>query len=277
VRPGRDDKVLVSWNALMIEGMARAAVVFERGDWLASAARAAGFIRERMWHEDRLFATFKDERAHLNAYLDDYACLLKALLELLQAEFRREWLDFAEEVAESMLDGFEDRAAGGFFFTRHDHERLLHRPKTGFDNATPAGNAVAAFALQRLAQIAGDTRYADAAERTLALFYPALGQPGHSTMLTALDEWLAPASTTILTGPREERAAWCKDLAQHYLPKAMVLSLDSSSTLPPLLAKPAGASVQAWVCQGTTCLPPIAEPAELLSALAHAEQRFKTA
>jgi uncharacterized protein len=275
VRPGRDDKVLVSWNALMIEGMAHASVVFERRDWLASAARAAGFIRERMWHEDRLFATFKDERAHLNAYLDDYAYLLKALLELLQAEFRREWLDFAEEVAESMLDGFEDRAAGGFFFTRHDHERLLHRPKTGFDNATPAGNAVAAFALQRLAQITGEMRYAEAAERTIALFYPALGQPGHSTLLTALDEWLAPASTAILTGPREQRAAWRKDLAQHYLPKVMVLSLESGGNLPPALAKPAGAGVQAWVCQGPTCLPPIGNRAALSSTLAHAEQRFK--
>jgi uncharacterized protein YyaL (SSP411 family) len=96
-------------------------------------------------------------------------------------------------------------------------------------------------------------------------------------LLTALDEWLAPASTAILTGPREQRAAWHKYLAQHYLPKVMVLSLESSNTLPPVLAKPAGAGAQAWVCQGMTCLPPIAGQVELLSTLAHAEERFKTA
>jgi uncharacterized protein YyaL (SSP411 family) len=228
-----------------------------------------------MWQGDRLAATYKDGRAHHNAYLDDYAYLLKALLELLQAEFRREWLDFAEEVAESMLDGFEDRSAGGFFFTRHDHERLLHRPKTGYDNATPAGNGVAAFALQRLALITGDTRYADAAERTLALFYPALGNPGHSTLLMALDEWLAPASSVILTGPQEQRSAWRKEIAGRYLPRVMTLSPHDPSGLPPQLAKPAGAEMQAWACRGTTCLPPIAACIELLDTLAHADERFK--
>jgi uncharacterized protein YyaL (SSP411 family) len=267
IRPGRDDKILVSWNALMIEGMARAAVVFGRADWLESAARAVDFIRSRMWADDNLFATYKDGRAHLNAYLDDYAYLLKALLELLQAEFRHEWLEFAQELAESMLDNFGDTDAGGFFFTRHDHEVLLHRPKTGYDNATPAGNAVAAFALQRLASLTGEMRYTGAAEKTLALFYASLDQPGHSTMLMALDEWLAPAGTVILTGPAPDRAAWHQELVYHYLPKTMVLSLAGADKLPPVLAKPAAANVQAWVCQGTACLPPIGDRAEMLRTL----------
>jgi uncharacterized protein YyaL (SSP411 family) len=267
IRPGRDDKILVSWNALIIEGMARAAVVFGREDWLGSAARAVNFIRSKMWRDDNLFATYKDGRAHLNAYLDDYAYLLKALLELLQAEFRHEWLEFAQEVADSLLDNFEDPDAGGFFFTRHDHEVLVHRPKTGYDNATPAGNAVAAFALQRLAFLTGELRYAGAAEKTLALFYSTLDQPGHSTMLMALDEWLAPASTVILTGPALERAAWLQQLAQHYLPRTILLSVASADKLPPVLAKPSGPRIEAWVCQGTSCLPPIGDRAELLRTL----------
>jgi len=200
-------------------------------------------------------------------YLDDYAYLLKALLELLQAEFRHEWLEFAQEVADSLLDNFEDPDAGGFFFTRHDHEVLVHRPKTGYDNATPAGNAVAAFALQRLAFLTGELRYAGAAEKTLALFYSTLDQPGHSTMLMALDEWLAPASTVILTGPALERAAWLQQLAQHYLPRTILLSVASADKLPPVLAKPSGPRIEAWVCQGTSCLPPIGDRAELLRTL----------
>jgi len=148
VRPGRDEKVLVSWNALMIAGMARAAVVFGRADWLDSAKKALAFVRRAMWKNERLLATYKDGKAHLNAYLDDYAFLLAALIELLQAEFDREILAFAEELAEVLLEQFEDRENGGFFFTSHDHERLIHRPKPGYDNATPSGNGAAAFALQ---------------------------------------------------------------------------------------------------------------------------------
>jgi hypothetical protein len=267
VHPGRDDKVLTSWNALMIEGMARAANVFGRADWLASAARAVDFIQSRMWRDERLHATYKDGRAHLNAYLDDYAFLLKALLELLQAEYRSGWLAFAEDVAEALLDGFEDRAVGGFFFTRHDHERLIHRPRPGFDNATPSGNAVAAFALQRLALLTGETRYSAAAERTLALFWDSIGSAGCCTMLTALDEWLVPPRTVILAGPPADCEAWRMRLAQRHDPRTMVLAVGRAGELPPPLAKPQGGSVNAWICEGVTCLMPVTELDALLAIL----------
>ena len=109
IRPGRDEKILVSWNALMIEGMAHAGRVCSRADWLASARRALDFIRKAMWRDGRLLATCKDGRAHLNAYLDDYAYLLKAVLELLQAEFATELLAFAEALGDALLAHFEDR------------------------------------------------------------------------------------------------------------------------------------------------------------------------
>src|SRR5690349_14799067 len=147
VRPGRDDKILVSWNALAIRGMARAGRVFGRPDWIVSARRALGFIRETLWRDGRLLATAKDGRAHLAAYLDDYAYLLAALLELLQCEFSAADLEFAEQLADVLLEHFEDKERGGFFFTANDHEKLLHRPKPGHDTALPSGNGVAAFAL----------------------------------------------------------------------------------------------------------------------------------
>jgi uncharacterized protein YyaL (SSP411 family) len=169
IRPGRDDKVLTSWNALMIEGMAHAARVFGKNEWLVSAQGAMDCIRTTMWQDGRLLATARDGRAHLDAYLDDHAFLLAALLELMQAEFRAEDLGFAIELADALLNRFEDSDAGGFFFTAHDHEVLIHRPKTGHDNATPAGNGVAAFALQRLGHLLGETRYLAAAEKKPAV------------------------------------------------------------------------------------------------------------
>ncbi|MGB5081242.1 MAG: thioredoxin domain-containing protein [Burkholderiales bacterium] len=260
VRPGRDEKILVSWNALMIAGMARAAVVFGRGDWLDSARKALAFIRATMWKDERLLATYKDGKAHLNAYLDDYAFLLAAAIELLQAEFSADVLEFAEDLAEVLLEQFEDRENGGFFFTSHDHERLIHRPKPGYDNATPSGNGVAAFALQRLHFLTGESRYAVAAERTLAQFQSAMGeQPGgYATLLAALEEHTVPLRTVILRGPAEELRRWRSALAGRYLPHTVVLALGSElEHLPGVLAKPCGGKVNAWVCEGVTCLAPI--------------------
>ena len=134
IRPGRDEKILTSWNALTIAGMARAARVFGRPDWLASARAALDFIRATLWRDEdgpareRLLATCKDGRAHLNAYLDDYAFLLAALIELMQTDFHSGDLAFAEDLAEVLLEQFYDPATGGFFFTSHDHEKLIHRP-----------------------------------------------------------------------------------------------------------------------------------------------------
>ncbi|MGB7543120.1 MAG: thioredoxin domain-containing protein [Burkholderiales bacterium] len=260
VRPGRDEKILTSWNALMIAGMARAAVVFGREDWLASAKRALAFIRGTMWKNERLFATFKDGRAHLNAYLDDYAYLLAALIELLQAEFDRDTLAFAEDLAGVLIEQFEDSGKGGFFFTSHDHERLIHRPKPGHDNATPSGNGVAAFALQRLHALTGEPRYATAAERTLAQFHAAMTQQpgGHATLSMALEEHQASVRTVILRGPAAQLSPWRSALAQRYLPHTMVVAIgEERGDLPPVLAKPAGGRVNAWVCEGVTCLAPL--------------------
>ncbi|HSQ03587.1 MAG TPA: thioredoxin domain-containing protein, partial [Burkholderiales bacterium] len=156
VHPGRDEKILTSWNALMVKGMARAAMAFDDAAWLVSAQRAADFIRSTLWRESgsgeraRLLATCKDGRAHLNGYLDDYAFLLDALLELLQAEFRPADLAFALALADTLLEQFEDQEHGGFFFVSHDHEALILRPKNGYDTAMPSGNGIAARALLRM-------------------------------------------------------------------------------------------------------------------------------
>jgi len=271
VRPGRDEKVLVPWNALAIRAMAHAGRVFGNEAWIASARRALAFIRTTMWRDGRLAATYKDGRAHLNAYLDDYALLIAALLELLQEEFRGEDLKLTVQLADVLLEQFEDGGDGGFFFTSRDHERLIHRPKPGHDHATPSGNAVAAWVLTRLAALTGDARYARAAERTLELFYPAMRDypGGFAMMAIALDEHLGQPKTLVLRGRQDAIREWRSELAREFAPDTLVLGIaDGTPGLPALLDKPARpGEVNAWLCRGLTCLEPIDDLLQLKELL----------
>ena len=270
VRPGRDEKILTSWNALMIHGMAHAGRVLGRQDWIASARRALEFVRATLWVDGRLLATCKDGRAHLDAYLDDHAFLLAALLELMQADFRADDLRFARALADVLLDRFEDQRDGGFFFTGNDHEPLIHRPKPGPDNATPSGNGVAALSLQRLGHLVGESRYIDAAERALRLFFPQMQRhaSAFATLCAALAEHLAPPTLVILRGRLEEMAPWQAQLARCYVPSLLALALPAGELgLPEVMDKPLRPGVNAWVCQGVECLPPIDDPAALERAL----------
>jgi uncharacterized protein len=245
IRPGRDEKILTSWNAMMIEGMAHAGRVFGRTDWVASARRALAFVESTMWNADtqRLLATHKDGKTHLNAYLDDYAFLLKALIEIMQTDFRPADLRFAQKIADVLLDQFEDLAHGGFFFTSHDHEQLIQRPKPGHDNATPSGNGIAAIALQRLSHLTNDFRYAESAQRALACFYDQMEDhpSGFGSMLMALEECLLSPRLVILAGPADDLSAYQTALASTYMPATLVLPIpnNATSTLPDALVRPA--------------------------------------
>jgi len=270
VRPGRDEKILGAWNGLMITGMARAARVFDRPDWLHSAQQAMDFVRNTLWRDGKLLATCKDGKAHLNAYLDDHAFLLNALLELLQAGYRSADLAFALQLGDALLERFEDRQNGGFFFTSHDHEVLIQRNKVGPDNATPSGNGIAAQALLRLSLLSGESKYAEAAERCLKLFFPALQQAAgyHSSLCMALAEYLQPSSLLVLRGTIKDTSAWQGALRTRYLPSVMTIMLtDDVAGLPDVLAKPHGERTTAWLCHGTQCLPPITDLDELLKQL----------
>jgi len=262
VHPGRDDKVLTAWNALMIGALARAARVFNEPEWLAAAHRAVDFARATLWRGGRLLATYKDGRAHLNAYLDDHAFLLAALLELMQTSFRRQDLEWAIEIADALLARFEDSAGGGFFFTSHDHEALIHRPKPAHDNATPSGNGIAARALITLGHWLGEPRYLDAAERTLRAFAAELAErpAGVSSLLIALEEWTGPATNVLLRGDPAISASWQRLLERTYRPRVRTLDLSRAGELPAALQKPhrdIDGEVSAWICAGASCLPPV--------------------
>ncbi len=259
VWPGRDEKILTSWNGLAISGMAIAARAIQRPDLADSAVRAVDFIRKHLWQNGRLLAVSKDGRSRFPAYLDDYAFLLDGLLELLQTSWRSEDLAFADELAATLLRHFEDKEHGGFYFTADDHEALMHRSRTFSDEAVPSGNAIAAKALTRIGLLLGNTDYLDAAARTLRASWPQLERypHGHAAMLVALEEHLDPPQIVIVRG--EASTSWQRQLDRVYAPRRLIFAIPSDARdLPAALAekKPMGDTV-AYVCTGMSCSPPV--------------------
>jgi uncharacterized protein YyaL (SSP411 family) len=269
VWPGRDEKILTSWNGLAIAGMAVAARVLGRPDLAESATRAVDFIRQHLFRDGRLLAVYKDGKSRFAAYLDDYAFLLDALLELLQTRWRSSDLQLAIALADALLQHFSDAESGGFYFTADDHEQLIHRSKSFGDEAVPAGNAIAAQALTRLGLLLGETRYLDAAARTLrAAWAPVQHYPhAHASMLVALAEHLDPPEQVIIRGPIDEATRWRDSVTKKYSPMRQVFAIEADAPGLPeaLAAKRALDGCVAYVCRGMTCSEPIRALAPLLA------------
>jgi uncharacterized protein YyaL (SSP411 family) len=262
VPPDIDDKQLTSWNALAMRGLAIAGRSLDRRDLVGAAGATARFLRDEMLENGRLFASHKDGRARFNGYLDDYAFTLDALLELLQVSWSSESLAFATTLADSLLDHFEDADAGGFFFTSHDHETLLHRSKPMADEALPSGNGVAVFALQRLGLLLGEPRYLDAADRGLRVAWQAMKDypHGHATLLNALDDALDPPETIIIRGEATEAANWRDSAHRVFAPKRQIFAIPADAAdLPPGLAdkQAVDGETVAYRCVGMHCEAPV--------------------
>jgi uncharacterized protein YyaL (SSP411 family) len=268
-RPGRDEKVLTSWNALAIRGLATAARVLDRPELAQAAAQALAFLHARHWQGGRLLATSAGGEARLGAYLDDYVFLADAILELATVRFDPGALAFARELLEVVLANFADDARGGFYFTPADHEPLISRPKSFGDEALPAGNGIAALVLRRYGHLLGEPRYLAAAEGALRAAWPALQEypSGHASLLQALAEMLEPPAIVVLRGPAAVIESWRRELAVVYAPGRIVLAVAedpgapaaaplaaSTSVLPRALAdKPALPGGAAYVCRGSRC------------------------
>jgi len=269
--PARDEKILAGWNGLMIAGLAAAARALPDEAAGEAAQRAMTFVRTHLWRDGRLHAAYADGGAYLSGYLDDHAALLDACLQLLQLQWDGETLDFAVALAEIMLAHFEDRERGGFYFTADDHEQLIHRSREFADDATPAGNAIAALALQRLGLLLGEPRYLLAAERTLRGAWQALQEypHAHASLLDALEEHLQPPHIIILRGTGEALRALHEVATAVYAPARMVLSIPPETAgLPAALAvkAPLGEAV-AYHCIGLHCSAPLQDAAALAGVL----------
>jgi hypothetical protein len=269
--PGRDEKILVSWNGLMIRGLAIAARSLQRDDIAIAAAASLDFIRNHMVRDGRLLATYKDGRARFNGYLDDYAFLLDAAIELLQARWNTDHLAFSIWLADELLDKFQDEHRGGFYFTATDHEDLIHRSRPMSDDSLPSGNGIAALALNRLGHILGDDRYLIAATNTIKAGWKSLQAfpHGHTALVTALDEFLHPPEIVVIRGREADMRDWCIALNAPYTPRQLTYAIpDTEQNLPGALAvRESREETTAYVCRGTHCSAPITSLEELTAAL----------
>ena len=262
VAPGRDEKQLTAWNALAIRGLAIAGGSLDRPELIDAAAAAVSFLQENLVHDGRLLASYKDGEARFPASLDDHAFLLDALLELLQARWDTGHLAFAQQIAELLLEHFEDKANGGFWFTANDQEQLIHRSKPLADEAVPSGNGIAAFALQRLGFLLGETRYLDAAERTLRAAWRAIDEypHGHVSLLAALEEYLEHPEIVVIRGDHDDVGRWRDSALKVYAPRRLVFAISRDETnLPGALADraPVDGETVAYRCLGTHCEMPV--------------------
>jgi uncharacterized protein YyaL (SSP411 family) len=232
VRPGRDDKVIVAWNGLMIDAMARAGAALNEPEYVITADEVAKFILKNLRRDaGRLLHTWRKGVAKLDAYLDDYASLANALVSLYEANFDERHIDEAVRLLDIVLEKFADSEGGGFFYTAADHEKLISRTKELTDSSTPSGNALAATALVRLGQLLGRRDYLDAAERTLVAAAPIMQRAptAFGQMLVALDRYLGPSHELVLVGDLARDDAKQAITATHgrYLPRAVVAARDA--------------------------------------------------
>ncbi|MFQ5399127.1 MAG: thioredoxin domain-containing protein [Anaerolineae bacterium] len=274
VWPGLDDKVLTSWNGLMLASFAEAGRVLNRPDYTETAACNARFLYEAMRGADgRLRRTWKaGTQARYNAYLEDYAYLADGLLALYQNTFEPRWFAWAQELADLMLTYFQDEEQGGFYDTSDDHEGLFQRPKDVQDNATPSGNAMAAQVLLKMSLFTGDGRYWEIAERSVASLSRLMTQ--HPTSFA---HWLS-AAVFMLGEPREvaivgepsraDTMALLDVVSAHYRPYTIVAAGGDGQTVPLLADRTQlDGRAAAYVCRRFICRQPTTDPETLRAQL----------
>jgi len=286
IRPGLDDKVLVNWNALAITAMARAGAAFNEPRYTAAAQKAATFVLEKMRRSDgRLLHTWRNGEAKLDAYLDDYAGMIVALLTLYQTDFNERWIDEAAELANQTVKHFGDEETGAFYFTADDHEALIARVKDFQDSSVPGGNALAATGLQMLGRLLGQDQWLErsrkvitAGSRILQRAPMAAGQ-----MLIAAENMLDQNYELVLMGPSKDSVKTAlAELREHFLPNVtLVCRTDDdkenrAGLVDEVLAGKTSLErlVTLYVCQNHSCNQPVSGEAEVLAAIKEVVERI---
>ena len=279
-RPHLDDKVLTSWNGLMIAAFARAARTLpdrpQAGEWLATAQRAAGFVRARLWNAagQTLLRRYREGDASIAASAEDYACLIWGLLELFQADGDPAWLEWAGALQARQDELFWDEKDGGWFGTTGLDPSVLLRLKEDYDGAEPSASSVSVHNLLALAHLTGDEQARVKVERTLGRYGAKAGRAARviPMMLAALSAWHAGATQIVVVGDAEGRRALASPLSTRYLPFAIAIPVSPASqaaigaALPFVAAMTAiGGQATAYVCRDFTCRAPVTS-AEALEA-----------
>jgi uncharacterized protein len=264
VKPDRDEKILTAWNGLMLASFAEGGAILQRDDYLEAARRNGDFLLENLRSNGLLLRTYKDGKAKLNGYLEDYAFFIEALLTLSETSGELRWLKEALSLADRMIEEFWDAENGGFFFTGKSHENLIVRSKDYFDNATPSGNSVAAAVLLRLAVLTDNDDYRNRALAVLqeladsARRYPS----GFGYALSAADFYLStPKEIAVIGKDVSATREFLREIWSRYLPNKVVAAAtpaDRPDSTPVVLLhqKPLQGSATAYVCEHYTCKEP---------------------
>ncbi len=278
--PLRDEKILVSWNALMISAYARASFVLQDRAYLAKAEKAADFVLTNLRKNGRLLRSFNAGRAEHNAYLDDYAFLTAALLDLYESSGALRWMEEAVRLDQVLLEHYWDRDNGGFFATSNDHEQLIAREKPSYDGAEPSGNSVAVMNLLRLHELTTDDRYRQRAVQCFRAFHPVFQQApaALAEMILALDFHLdTPKEIIIVTpGGRGEAEPLLSRLRGTFVPNRILAvvshgaELDAHAKVIPLLEgkRAIAGKPTAYVCEQRVCELPTSDPAVFTKQIA---------
>ena len=281
IHPMRDDKVLASWNGLMLRSFAEAAAALGRADYLEAAVKNAGFLVGTMKSQGRLLRTYRDGQAKLLGYLEDYSFVVDGLLALYEATFDIRWLDEAVTLADSMIELFWDEGIGGFYDTGSDHETLVVRPRDVFDNAQPCGGSVASDALLKLAVFTGNSDYNAKAAVPLRSLHQAMSQSpgGTGHWLNALDFYVSPPKEIAVIGPRNDPAtqALLDTVFSRFLPNKVVMGNETPRSAGGIEGTPdfpllqdrimVGGLPSAYVCENYTCQLPVTDPDALAEQL----------
>jgi uncharacterized protein len=281
VRPHLDDKILTSWNGLMISALALGGAVLEEGRYAEAARRAAEFLLARMYNPETgvLLRRYRQGEAAIPGFLDDYTLFAQALLDLYEAQFDRRYLDLAVRLTEKQIELFEDRQQGAFFSTATGDDSLVMRVKEDYDGAEPSGNSVAILNLLRLAQITARSDFRVSAEHALSAFAPRLAAAPVALpyLLAACEFRMSDPRQVILVGERgaEDTNSLVRALYSRFLPNRIVLLVDSAETRRALAAgipavesmEKMGGRAAAYVCRNYTCQLPVSEASELAELL----------
>jgi uncharacterized protein YyaL (SSP411 family) len=268
VRPHLDDKVLTGWNALMISAMAQAGAAFGEARYRDAAVKAAGFLLTAHRKDGQLLRTSRLGEAKLDGYLEDYAYLAAAMLDLYEATFDERYFREAKDLAARAVDLFWDDAAGGFFVTSKSHGSLIARMREEYEGPHPSGNSVMTLTLLKLFDFTGDAAYRDRADRVVRSFKSHLERypMGHGWMMVALDYLRGPSREIVISGP--DPAPLLKVVRSRYLPNKVLALADGQAAIPLLEGR---GSVQgksaAYVCENMTCQRPVTSPQELEALL----------
>lgn len=279
IKPQRDEKALTAWNGMMLASFAEASAILERDDYLQVAKNNAQFILDNLRRDGQLLLrTYKDGQAKLNAYLEDYAFFIDGALALYETAGELRWLKEALSLADLMNDEFWDEQEGGYFYTGRSHEELIVRSKDYLDNATPAGNSVAAEVLLRLALLTGNEEYSRKAVAIFRLVRDPLARypSAFGRLFAALDFYLSAPKEIVVIGPRgdEGAKALTREVWKRYVPNKVVVQAEEhdaeAAEIVPLLRERsmAGGVATAYVCEHYTCRQPATTAAELAAQLA---------